>query len=65
MYEEEQGVYVDMWALGELFYFMLNMEFPFSNYLLIIELNPHDSPEKKQIKLEEAGKNFSYKKYVK
>jgi hypothetical protein len=54
-----------MWAFGVLFYFMLNMEFPFSNYFLIIEINPHDSPEKKQIKLEEAGKNFSYKKYVK
>lgn len=26
------GFEVDMWAFGVLFYFMLNMEFPFSKY---------------------------------
>jgi serine/threonine protein kinase len=26
------GFEVDMWAFGVLFYFMLNMEFPFSTY---------------------------------
>lgn len=26
------GFEVDMWAFGVLFYFMLNMEFPFSNF---------------------------------
>lgn len=29
---EAYGFEVDMWAFGVLFYFMLNMEFPFSNY---------------------------------
>lgn len=55
-----------MWAFGVLFYFMLNLEYPFSNYLVsIIEINSHESPKKKQIKLEEAGRIFSYKKNVK
>lgn len=29
------GFEVDMWAFGVLFYFMLNMEFPFSKYLIM------------------------------
>lgn len=33
------GYEVDMWAFGVLFYFMLNMEYPFSNYILKQELN--------------------------
>lgn len=31
---ETYGFEVDMWAFGVLFYFMLNMEFPFSNLLI-------------------------------
>ncbi len=39
---ETYGFEVDMWAFGVLFYFMLNMEFPFSIFLVIItEINPH------------------------
>ncbi len=34
------GFEVDMWAFGVLFYFMLNMEFPFSNYLFMKRLIP-------------------------
>jgi len=29
---ETYGFEVDMWAFGVLFYFMLNMEFPFSKF---------------------------------
>ena len=34
------GFEVDMWAFGVLFYFMLNMEFPFSNSPLIQNSTP-------------------------
>lgn len=29
---DHYGYEVDMWAFGVLFYFMLNMEFPFRNF---------------------------------
>lgn len=47
-----------MWAFGVLFYFMLNMEFPF------IFPNSHSKPEQKRLDLIKYAKNFSYKAAV-
>lgn len=30
-----------MWAFGVTMYFMMNKDFPFSNYFYNLELNPH------------------------
>ena len=46
--EHTYGFEVDMWAFGVLFYFMLNLEFPFSKKCLNLELNPYLPPEKKE-----------------
>lgn len=51
------GFEVDMWAFGVLFYFMLNMQFPF-------KLNPHWTPEKKEVELKKLATTFSYSKAV-
>ena len=49
-----------MWAFGVLFFFMLNKEFPFSNFYLISETNALLSPERKHAELAKVSKDFSY-----
>lgn len=52
------GFEVDMWAFGVLFFFMLNMEFPF-------KLNPHWEPERKENELKKMAAKFVYSNAVK
>ena len=62
---DEYDFGVDIWALGVVFYFMLNMEYPFSKCNFIVEFsNPHASNEQKRDELRKQAKNFSYKKFV-
>ena len=45
---EIYGFEVDIWAFGVLFFYMLNMDHPFSNSFPYLEINPHLSVEKKR-----------------
>ena len=54
-----------MWAFGVLFYFMLNMEYPFSTIALILEVNPHVMVEKRTEILRKLADNFNYEEYIK
>ena len=54
-----------MWAFGVLFYFMLNMEYPFSIYFFYLEVNPHVMMEKKTEILRKLAENFNYEEYIK
>ena len=64
--EKEYSYEVDMWAFGVLFFFMLNMEFPFkSNLSLTVESSPHLEFQVQGQNLLDASKNFSYKDRVK
>ena len=59
------GFEVDMWAFGVLFYFMLNMEFPFSIFFFYLELNPHWQPERKEVELKKMASKFVFSTAVK
>ena len=41
---EKYGFEVDMWAFGVIFYFMLNMEYPFSYYALNLRTESSYAP---------------------
>jgi serine/threonine protein kinase len=55
--EDEYGFEIDMWAFGVLFYFMLNMEFPF-------KLHSAPKTKKKSEELIKLATDFSYKAAV-
>lgn len=55
---------VDMWAFGVLFYFMLNMEYPFSKLPPNPEISTRAEPDEKQRELTKQATNFSYKDRV-
>ena len=61
---KKYGYEVDMWAFGILFFFMLNVEFPFSKQLSMKELKENWNTEMKCAELKKMATNFSYSKAV-
>lgn len=55
---EHYGYEVDVWAFGVLFYFMLNLDYPFKS-------NPLWPPSRKEAELRKQAADFSYAAAVK
>ncbi len=53
-----------MWAFAVMFYFMLNMELPFSTIIINSEISPHFQFQKKRLDLIKQTTNFSYQETV-
>ena len=53
-----------MWALGVMFFFMLNADYPFSKFHHNSELKPHLYFERRGRELRKLAKDFSYKAAV-
>lgn len=49
-----------MWAFGVLFYFMLNMEYPFSNLCLLFRVESSPSIRIKEIRAYEAKQKLFF-----
>lgn len=62
--DEVYGYEVDMWAFGVLFYYMLNLAFPFCIFCHYIEILPYWDLKTKHEQLSKMAKLFSYKKSV-
>ncbi len=56
---------VDMWAFGVVFYFMLNLDYPFRKTSFNLDLNPHMPEDVKAKELLNQATNFSYRSKVK
>ena len=54
-----------MWAFGVLFYFMLNIDFPFSKIAYHLEMNLHWPHARKMSELKKQAQKFSYTAAVK
>lgn len=62
--DDAYGYEVDMWAFGVLFFYMLNLSYPFGTASIDTEINPYWTLAEKCKELTKQAEQFSYRKAV-